>query len=608
MYHTAEAVCLSLLAGVFLASIGSAGADEHGVVISEVMANVAGRESGSGSPGDRNEFIELHNRSEQSADLSEWIISDGDADDRIEAWVSDEHGEIGDPDVVTGITLVPPDGYAVILDREYVITDSMSDDPEPYDLPQNTIVLTVGNTTLGDGLSTTDPIVLALPDGTPIDSYGTPLIEDDTIPYDPGDGVSMERLDPWLGDFEWNWAPSSAPSGSTPGAPNASAILVDLAVVTLTADPPALDLGENVALIAHVANSGREMIDEYEVTFFSDFDLDHIEDPGEEIATLAGSDSLDRGDTATVVHEWHPEAAGGEWIGARAICPGDEDSANDVATTFIIVGRRGPGLVINEIMFQPLASGSEWIELFNSRPQEVSLSGWRIEDADSARGRELPYIHLASKSYTVLVDDHTSFTLEHPDVPAVAVPEGGLPSLDDSGDIVRLRDDEGRVIDSLTYEGGWGGGRGISLERINPVFPSDDPDNWAPSVARRGSTPGERNSIFLSDIPRRSALTVSPNPFSPDGDGRLDHTVIAFKGPALRLKVRLHIFDAAGRLVRKLLEQETTGGEGTAVWDGRDDKGRILPVGIYIVHLEGIDEAGGRLVEETCTVVLAARL
>jgi hypothetical protein len=607
MRNTHKAVFTSLLVGVLSVSSGDGDVGDD-VVINEVMANVAGRESGPGAPGDRNEFIELYNRSEEAVDVEGWIISDGDAEDLIEAWISAELGELRDPDVVTGTTLIPPHGYAVILDREYATTDSMSDDPEPYNLPPHTVILTVGNTTLGDGLSTTDPLFLLLPEGPLVDTYGTPEIEEDGIPFDPGDGISMERLDAWLPDSEENWAPSTAPAGSTPGAANAGATTIDLALASLRAEPPRVDVGEPVTLKACVVNLGRQAVDGFTLSLFRDLDCDCAEDPGEEIRMTALPISLERGDTSIVVEEWSPPAPGGDWVGALVECAGDEETGNDAASTFIVVGDRNAGIVLNELMYRPLSPACEWIELHNARPQEISLSGWTIEDADPERAFTLPPVSVASGGYLVLADDSLSFAAAHPHVFSIVVPEGGLPSLGDAGDTVRLRDREGNIIDELGYDPGWGGGRDISLERINPAFPSDDRRTWGSSVAPGGSTPGERNSIFLQEITPRASLSVSPNPFSPDGDGHDDRAVIAFRLPSARMKVRLRIFDPAGRTVRTLLGERETGGEYSVVWDGRADDGRPLSIGIYIIHLEGIDDERGILVEETCTVVLAKRL
>ena len=51
-------------------------------------------------------------------------------------------------------------------------------------------------------------------------------------------------------------------------------------------------------------------------------------------------------------------------------------------------------------------------------------------------------------------------------------------------------------------------------------------------------------------------------------------------------RVRLRIFDAAGRLVRTILDEQVTAGSHTRVWDGRDEQGRDAASGIYFYELD----------------------
>ena len=193
------------------------------VVVNEVMANVKGIDGGPGTPGDRNEFVELFNFSAGTVDVDGWFLDDGDARDVLRAWTDTT---INDPDVIINTTLIPTGAYAVILDPEY--PDSGDGNyVQPYDFPPNTIILTVGNTTLGDGLSTLDPISLFDRDTLLIDTYGTPFDTTDTIPLNPGDGISMERIDPALPDLESNWLPSIDPTGSTPGRENSVSVGIE---------------------------------------------------------------------------------------------------------------------------------------------------------------------------------------------------------------------------------------------------------------------------------------------------------------------------------------------------------------------------------------------
>ncbi|MFN8177156.1 MAG: FlgD immunoglobulin-like domain containing protein [bacterium] len=70
-----------------------------------------------------------------------------------------------------------------------------------------------------------------------------------------------------------------------------------------------------------------------------------------------------------------------------------------------------------------------------------------------------------------------------------------------------------------------------------------------------------------------------PNPFRAS-------TTLSFSLPAAAT-VRLAVYDAAGRLVRRLFEHESLGaGAHERVWDGRDEAGHVAAPGIYAYRLE----------------------
>ncbi len=73
-----------------------------------------------------------------------------------------------------------------------------------------------------------------------------------------------------------------------------------------------------------------------------------------------------------------------------------------------------------------------------------------------------------------------------------------------------------------------------------------------------------------------------PNPFNP-------LTVIPVSTPAAS-RLRLEIFDARGRLVRRLADEVFAAGEHQVRWDGQDEAGRASPSGVYFVRLQ--DERG----------------
>lgn len=115
---------------------------------------------------------------------------------------------------------------------------------------------------------------------------------------------------------------------------------------------------------------------------------------------------------------------------------------------------------------------------------------------------------------------------------------GASLGLRNEGDLIHLQ--YGRhTIDSVYYDPSWhqAGVRdatGLSLERLLPEGPSNDPASWTSSPDPSGGTPGRPNAARLQTtppLPEQPDLEVTPSPFSPDGDGIDDVTVIRFRLP-----------------------------------------------------------------------------
>jgi PKD repeat protein len=102
---------------------------------------------------------------------------------------------------------------------------------------------------------------------------------------------------------------------------------------------------------------------------------------------------------------------------------------------------KGSGLprgsvLINEIVSDPSDDNEEWIEIYSSSPETISLDGWTISDGSGAKSFLSGEIG-SGKDYLVLEK-----------------PKGNL---NNKGDLIELRDSAGVLIDSLTY-GDWNDG------------------------------------------------------------------------------------------------------------------------------------------------------
>ncbi|MCZ6676493.1 MAG: lamin tail domain-containing protein [Candidatus Poribacteria bacterium] len=235
-------------------------------------------------------------------------------------------------------------------------------------------------------------------------------------------------------------------------------------------------------------------------------------------------------------------------------------------------------LRINEIMHSPdtKAGQTEWLELFNPTPQPVNLDKWRVEDASGRSGIIPENIQILAGGFLIVTKNESDFRSQYPD--AIEVVEIKLPALNNSGDTIILYDFANREIDTVSYTGS-GSIRGRSLERVQPDLPSDQQTNWQLSVALAGATPGETNSRSQK-IQGKPKLTITPTPFNP----KVSETTIRYEA-STDASITVQIFDSAGRLVRILLDRREAGGNQAVNWDGRDEDGERVPVGIYICQL-----------------------
>jgi hypothetical protein len=288
----------------------------------------------------------------------------------------------------------------------------------------------------------------------------------------------------------------------------------------------------------------------------------------------------------------------------------DVSASNNSFTKILSIGFEKGSLVINEIMYSPLPGQPEWIELFNPHSISIDIQNWSVSDSDTSNNQFLAKDHfpVASESFVILCADSSILNyFDAANAPLLIVK--GMSRLNDDHDQVFIFDANENVIDEVFYESRWGGGDGISLERINPNLASGDSSNWSSCVSMPlGGTPGRKNSIFVEVLPTGAELSIAPNPFSPDDDGMDDVTIITYQLPFNLSQIHVKIFDIRGRQVRFLVNNQPSGTNSSIIWDGRDNEGHFCRMGIYIVYLEAIHHQKGVVKSLKKSVVLARQL
>lgn len=328
------------------------------IVINEVMANPNGI-SGVGYPEDRNEFVELYNMSSDPVNVGGWRISDFDATDSLIAW-TDTSLFNHYPNVIINSTEIPPFSYALILDPEYTSTNAVGGYIQPYNFPDNLVILTVGNTTIGNELQNNDPLLLYSLDTLFADSssFGTPFNSLDSFPDDAGDGISWERISQSAEDIRVNWIQSLDSFGSTPGFENSVVSYYDLSVENIIFNPPVVAQNESTNVSVAIKNVGYQPAYGWNLVIFDDLNRNNNEDTGERLFFQIGMSLNVEIETSYSFH-WYQVSSGEHTVFAVLNFQGDRNLNNNRISRILNAQSSTQNLSLVKNIFSPDNDGKD---------------------------------------------------------------------------------------------------------------------------------------------------------------------------------------------------------------------------------------------------------
>jgi hypothetical protein len=273
------------------------------------------------------------------------------------------------------------------------------------------------------------------------------------------------------------------------------------------------------------------------------------------------------------------------------------------------------GMRITEWMYS--GTGGEFIEFTNMSEGAIDMNGWSFDDDHGVAGTfDLSAFGVVQMGESVVLTESPAENFR--------AAWGLAPSVKIIGDLGRVignnlaRNDEinlydasNDLVDRLRYGDqtfpGTIRARYASGQTCCQFIGQNDVHAWQlstvgdifgsyPASTADVGTPGtydpslclgcDATGVVASDPhpPANAWLAPSqPNPFS-------ESTRIPFRLDQQRM-VRLTIFDASGRQVRRLASDRFAAGGHAVVWDGADDTGRPVPTGIYFAHLAAGTEA-----------------
>lgn len=243
-------------------------------------------------------------------------------------------------------------------------------------------------------------------------------------------------------------------------------------------------------------------------------------------------------------------------------------------------------LVINEINYKSSDDfdTEDWVELYNPGTSDLNISGWVFKDEDDTHIFEMPdNTTISADGYLVLCADISAFTALFPTVTNY-VGDIGF-GLSGSGELVRVFDAEGLLIDSVTYsdDAPWpeeADGNGASIELIDASSDNTLATSWQASVDH--GTPGSENDASVSsEEDQVEAVSLNlrnyPNPFNPT-------TTISFSlNTDSTEDTEIIIYNSKGQKVKKFSDLKN---QNSVEWNGKDQNNNPVSSGIYFYKLK----------------------
>jgi len=292
-----------------------------------------------------------------------------------------------------------------------------------------------------------------------------------------------------------------------------------------------------------------------------------------------------------------------------------EGNISNPSADFVLANKPQIGdLIINEILFNPVTGGQDYVEIYNNSDRYIDLKGCKIGNDDNGNPGNLKTVEsnnlLYPKDYLVLTTDKYSvlnqyFTRNEDKI--IEIPS--LPTFSNDEGVVYLILPSGDVSDKLEYTEDMHFGLlrnkdGVSLERLDFNRPTSDKSNWHSAAESIGfGTPGVKNSQFNSAKIIDNILSISPEIFSPDNDGFEDVLTLSYSFNKPGFVGNITIYDAKGRLIKYLIKNELLATKGVFIWDGLTDNGTKARIGRYIVFFEYFDLDGNvKSIKKTCVL------
>lgn len=288
-------------------------------------------------------------------------------------------------------------------------------------------------------------------------------------------------------------------------------------------------------------------------------------------------------------------------------CVGNMIEINSSAKFALADSIHAGDIIINEILSNPPTGAADFVEVYNKSNKVLDLKDLNLTTIDRNSGELSSIRAITENSFLIFPGDHIVLTTKVDELKSIYycpfpnnfIKMSSLPAYNNDDGFVVLANKANVVIDRVDYIKAMhfpmlSTTKGVSLERINYLRPSNDVTNWISASETSGfATPGYKNSQY-SDVIFEGEVNVDPEIFSPDNDGYNDILNINYSFPKPAYVATITIFDARGKIIKNLIKNELLGTSGTYSWNGITNDNQKAPIGIYIVYFEVFDIDGNK--------------
>ncbi|MCU4158121.1 lamin tail domain-containing protein [Carboxylicivirga sp. A043] len=276
-------------------------------------------------------------------------------------------------------------------------------------------------------------------------------------------------------------------------------------------------------------------------------------------------------------------------------------------------------VLINEVLFNPYPDGADFVELYNTSDKLIDLSDmYFAQIEDDAIEKLYPVsdecVLLHPHAYVAITTNKESL-LQHYTCsqPNAIFEASGLPSFPDDEGLVAIGNKKGIILDKFSYHQNMHfdllkDKEGVSLERLSWQLATQESSNWQSAASTAGfATPGYINSQQLNaSVETTNIVSLSPEVFTPNGDGIDDWLQIHITPEELNTIATIRIFDANGKEVRYLINNQSLPNSHFFLWDGLNDANAALKPGIYIIYVQCVYPSG-KVHEEKLSCVIGIK-